>query len=82
MSTVSFRVPDELRERMEEHDEVNWSEVLREHLRRELDELEGRDVARAVAASERLSDAIDPGEVADRNSADLIREWRGRRYGR
>lgn len=82
MSTVSFRVPDDLRERMEEHDEVNWSAVLREHLRRELDELEERDLARAVAASERLSAAIDPEKVADQNSAELVREWRERRYGR
>lgn len=81
MATVSVRVPDELKERMEDHPSVNWSAVLREHIRRELDEREGRRLARAVATNERLRARIDPEEVADQNTAELIRAWRGRRYG-
>lgn len=81
MATVSVRVPDELKERMESHADVNWSAVIRAHIRDELDEREGRTLASAVAASERLSAAIDPDEVADVSTADRIREWRQRRYG-
>lgn len=81
MATVSVRVPDELKERMESFDTVNWSAVIRAHIREELAEREERTLASAVAASERLSAAIDPAEVEDLNTADLIREWRDRRYG-
>ncbi|MFB6352501.1 MAG: hypothetical protein ABEJ92_00290 [Halobacteriales archaeon] len=81
MATVSVRVPDELKARMEEHETVNWSAVIREHIRAELEEREERSLAAAVAKSERLSATIDPDAVADQNTAELIREWRDRRYG-
>jgi predicted DNA-binding protein len=32
MGSVSFRVPDEMKERMEARDEVNWSAVLRGYI--------------------------------------------------
>lgn len=81
MGTVSFRVPDEVKERMEEHTEVNWSAVLRGYIEEELQELEARDLAHAVATSERLSGEIDPERVASTNSAETVREFRERRYG-
>ncbi|UWG49753.1 RHH/CopG DNA binding protein [Halalkaliarchaeum sp. AArc-CO] len=81
MGTVSFRVPDEVKERMEEHDEVNWSAVLRDHIEEELHSLESRNIAHAVATSERLSSAIDADEVATANTAEQIREFRDARYG-
>lgn len=81
MATVSVRVPDELKERMEALQSVNWSAVIRAHIRDELDQREERTLAKAVAASERLSAAIDPSEVEDVNSAERVREWRERRYG-
>lgn len=81
MATVSVRVPDELKERMEEHETVNWSAVIRQHIREELEEQAHRSLATAVAKSERLSATIDPDEVADQNTAEVIREWRDRRYG-
>ncbi len=80
MGTVSFRVPDEVKERMEEHDEVNWSAVLRDHIEEELHSLESRNIAHAVATSERLSSAIATGEVATTNTAEQIREFRDGRY--
>jgi len=79
MGTVSIRIPDDLKERMDEHDEVNWSAVLREHLRQEVDEREKKKVARAVATSERLSVKIDEKEVEETNTAETIRNWRKRR---
>jgi predicted DNA-binding protein len=81
MGSVSFRVSDEVKERMEAHDEVNWSAVLREHIEEELRNLESRNVAHAVATSERLSGAIDPDEVAAANTAETIRAFRDARYG-
>lgn len=81
MASVSFRVPDEVKERMEAHDDVNWSAVLRGHIEEELRELESRNVAHAVATSERLSGAIDADEVAETNTAETVREFRDARYG-
>ena len=81
MGTVSFRVPDEVKAQMEEHDEVNWSAVLRDHIEEELHSLESRNTAHAVATSERLSGAIDADEVAATNTAETVREFRDTRYG-
>lgn len=81
MGSVSFRVPDEVKERMDEHDEVNWSARLRDHITAELRDLESRNVAHAVATSERLSSAIDPDEVAATNTAVTVRRFRDTRYG-
>ena len=81
MGSVSVRVPDEMKERMEEHDEVNWSAVLRGTIEEELQELESRNVAHAVATSERLSSAIDTDAVAATNTAETIRRFRESRFG-
>jgi Arc/MetJ-type ribon-helix-helix transcriptional regulator len=81
MATVSLRVPDELKQKMDEHDEINWSAVIRAHLEEEIGRLESRSVGHAVATSERLSTAIDEEDVADDNTAEAIRAWREKRYG-
>ena len=80
MGSVSFRVPDEVKSRMEDHDEVNWSAVLRDQIEEELQNLESRNIAHAVATSERLSSAIDTDEVATTNTAETVREFRDTRY--
>ena len=79
MATVSFRVPEEMKDRMEERDEIDWSAVLRRHVESKLDELEARDVSHAVATSERLSREIDETEVSDENTAELVRTFRDER---
>lgn len=81
MATVSLRVPDELKEQMDEHGEINWSAVIRSHLEDEIKQLESRNIGHAVAVSERLSNEIDEETVSDTNTADTIREWRDKRYG-
>lgn len=50
-------------------------------IEKELTELEPRNLAHAVATSERLSQQIDPSDVAEQNTADVNREWRDKRYG-
>lgn len=70
-----------MKKRIEEHGDVNWSAVLRDHILETLLELESRNFAHAVATSERLSSAIDPDEVATRNTAETIRKFRDTRYG-
>lgn len=82
MSTVSVRVPDELKQRMEEHNEINWSAIIRYHIEEALAEMESRNIARAVATSERLSQEIDVDEVREKNTAEVIRRFRDTRYSK
>ena len=81
MATVSLRVSDALKEKMNEHDEINWSAVIRANIEEEIARLESRSIGHAVATSERLSNEIDKVEVKDVNTAETIREWRDKRYG-
>jgi hypothetical protein len=81
MATVSLRVPDDVKEKMDEHGEINWSAVIRSQLEEEIARLESRSIGHAVATSERLSNGIDEADVADENTAEVIREWRDERYG-
>ena len=81
METVSFRVPEDVKARMDAHDRINWSALLREHIEAELADLDHRNVAHAVATSEALSGEIDEAKVAETNTADVIRGFRDRRYG-
>lgn len=81
MATVSLRVPDGLKDRMDEHGEINWSAMIRSNIEEEIERLESRNIGHAVATSERLSNEIDETEVKDENTADTIREWRDKRYG-
>ena len=81
MATVSLRVPDELKKKMDDHGEINWSAVIRANIEEEIGRLESRSIGHAVATSERLSTEIDEEEVTDENTAETIREWRDTRYG-
>ncbi|PSP95987.1 hypothetical protein BRC91_00325 [Halobacteriales archaeon QS_4_62_28] len=81
MASVSLRVPDELKRKMDEHSEINWSAVIRANIEEEIGRLESRSIGHAVATSERLSNEIDEREVKDENTAETIRKWREKRYG-
>jgi len=81
MATVSLRVPDELKKKMDEHGEINWSAVIRANIEEEIGRLESRNIGHAVATSERLSTEVDEEQVTDENTAETIREWRETRYG-
>ena len=81
MATVSLRVPDALKRKMDEHGEINWSAVIRANIEEEIERLESRSIGHAVATSERLSGQIDGEEVRKENTAETIREWRDERHG-
>ena len=81
MATVSFRVSDELREKMDEYDEIDWSAVLKSSIEDELDRLGSRNIAHAVATSERLSGEITDTDVAGQNTVETVRECRETRHG-
>jgi predicted transcriptional regulator len=43
MPTITVNVDDDLKERMEEHPEINWSEVTRQAIQEKIDALEVMD---------------------------------------
>ena len=53
---------------------INWSAVLRERIREEVDGTAGRDLARAVLFTERLRRPVEGWD-----STDELRHWRDRR---
>ena len=82
MPIVSVRISEELKERMDAHEAVNWSAIMRTHLEREVAARERTDLGSAIATSERLSrDADGPG-VGETDSAAIVRRFReARRRG-
>ncbi|QGA80194.1 hypothetical protein [Candidatus Nanohalobium constans] len=53
MSKVSVRVPDDLKKSMEEHRQINWSEIAREAFREEIKKLE---LADSIASGSELTE--------------------------
>ncbi|MEM3549560.1 MAG: hypothetical protein QXN87_06025 [Candidatus Bathyarchaeia archaeon] len=75
MKTLTVKVDEELRESMRRLRHVNWSEVIRESIRRKIEEENGRNIAEAVLINEKLRKAAPKGW----DSTKVIREWRLRR---
>jgi predicted DNA-binding protein len=75
MKTLSVKVDEELRERMKKLKHVNWSEIIRESIRKKIEEENGRNIAEAVLLNERLRKEAPEGW----DSAKVIREWRLKR---
>ncbi|MEM2507114.1 MAG: hypothetical protein QXF61_08755 [Nitrososphaeria archaeon] len=75
MKTLTVKVDEELRERMKKLKHVNWSEIIRESIRKKIEEENGRNIAEAVLLNERLRKAAPKGW----DSAKVIREWRLKR---
>ena len=88
MTSITVRVPDELRKRMKKLSEINWSEVVRKAI-------EGR-VALEMARREKDKESIlEAGKQIDAvyerlkaeygaikfDSSETVRYWRDRRYG-
>lgn len=69
MSNITIRVPDELKRRMEELREVNWSEVARRAFEETIQKQEMRKAFDEIRAMRSRSDP-------DWNGAVEIRKWR------
>lgn len=68
----TVRMGEELKERMKAHPEINWSHVLREHVRSMLDDLEELN---QLAADTRLTeeDVAELGAMIDAAATDRAR---------
>lgn len=53
MKTITLSVPDELKSQMDEHKEINWSEVAREELR---DRLTRLLIVKSISSKSKLSE--------------------------
>ena len=60
MPTITVNVDDDLKERMEKHPEINWSEVTRQAIRNKIEKLELMD---ELTADSKLTDE-DVDEIA------------------
>ena len=78
--TVSLRVDRDVHERMRQHEEINWSGVLRKTIAERLEQAEAIDYARAKSAADQM-DRIRKSGIFNRGrpSVEIIREWRQKR---
>lgn len=68
MSNMTLSIPDELREEMRKHPEINWSEIARQALRREIERLHVYD--RLLSGSSLSEeDAVEMGREIRRAAA-------------
>jgi len=72
MSKVSVRVPEELKQSMDKHQKINWSEIAREAFRKELKKLE---LADSIASKSELT-AEDAEEIGEK-----VKEGIAERHG-
>ncbi len=54
MTTVSVRIPDKMKKEMDKHSEINWSEVLRQAIKKKLKNQRKPNQIRAVLINERI----------------------------
>ncbi len=72
MSTISFRISKELKEKMKSIDHINWSEVLRKTIEQVIENEEKKNLAVALLLNERFVLTPDKGW----KSTEEIRRWR------
>lgn len=73
MPTVTVNVDDELKEKMDAHPEINWSEVTRQAIQTKLNQLELLD--ELVSGSDLSADDVDEiAAVIDERASDRLRE--------
>jgi ribosomal protein L15 len=62
MPSITVNVDDDLKERMEEHPEINWSEVTRQAIQEKIETL---DVMDELTSKSELTES-DVAEIADK----------------
>jgi len=62
MPTITVNVDDDLKERMEKHPEINWSEVTRQAIQEKIEALEVMD---ELTSSSELTES-DVADIADK----------------
>lgn len=73
MGTLSVSVPDELREKMDRLDEVNWSAIARKAFEEKLKEIE---ILKMVSKKSKLTEK-DAKEISRRINESMAEKFRG-----
>ncbi len=79
-TTISVRIDKYVHEQMKQHDEINWSAVLRKSVAQTLENAHAIDFERAQAASEKIGEMRKLGVFSGgEDSTAIIRKWRSQR---
>ena len=82
MEVVSVKVDKKIKERMQRHSQVNWSETIRDAIRNRLDEEEMKERhldLKEVQEASRIADSIRKPSPPGWDSTVEIRKWRDAR---
>lgn len=82
MEVVSVKVDKKIKERMQRHSQVNWSETIRDAIRNRLDEEEMKERhldLKEVQEASRIADSIRKPTPPGWDSTVEIRKWRDAR---
>ena len=78
MTNISVRIDPELKERMDKFKDLNWSAVIRDAIKKRIENETERNLAKAVLINERIIKKAPK----DFNSSDIIRRFREERYSK
>jgi metal-responsive CopG/Arc/MetJ family transcriptional regulator len=83
MPTISIRIDEELKKKMEELSHINWSEVIRRKIEEVIEEemkrkKGGKDYKRILEASVKSYEFLL--KYGGKKSEESIREWRDRNW--
>ena len=82
MEVVSIKVDKRTKERMQRHNSVNWSETIRDAIRKKLDEEELKERhldPKELQVASKLADSMRKPSSPSWNSTEEIRKWRDTR---
>lgn len=77
MPLVTVKVDEELKDKMERHVEINWSETLRAHIAETIEERQRANIGRALL----LMEEVRKLGLGGPDSTEIVRAGRDSRYG-
>lgn len=78
MPTISVRIDTELKKEMDKLKRLNWSEVIRKAIKKEIQNEREKNLAKAILINEKIFKKAPE----DFNSVELIRHFREERYSK
>lgn len=76
MANITVTIPDEFKEEMDEHPEINWSQVAREAFQDKLDRLKAFEEIEEIASKSELTEE-DAEEIAEKVKEGLADRYFG-----
>ncbi len=79
MSTISVRIDNDLKKKMESYKHINWSEMIRQSIVKAIQNEQDINRAKAVLLNEKVRKKSSNTKNSD--STKIIRQFREQRYG-